>query len=207
MADWLKLPEVARRLEVSEKTARRYVKSGTLPSVFVGGAYRVSEETLEEFLQGAKVTTGGDPPKVERRASLEPSFDDELAAERRRRERLLVGLINTFVEEDGERFEDLLKVCEGTPLIEVDEYGRHKQALWISYEEMASSGPVSGELQEAKAQLDALDGRVEGLLGQLMEPGGLGQLHLRGRFAKKRRADSMHGEEGGNEADVADEAG
>src|SRR5215208_5173346 len=63
VAEQLKLPEVARRLGVSEKTARRYVKSGALPSVFVGGAYRVSEEDLEWFLQGAKVTPSGDSPK------------------------------------------------------------------------------------------------------------------------------------------------
>jgi excisionase family DNA binding protein len=82
VTEQLKLPEVARRLDVSEKTARRYVKSGALPSVFVGGAYRVSEETVEEFLQGAKVTPGGDSPKAERRSSLELSFDDVLVEER-----------------------------------------------------------------------------------------------------------------------------
>jgi excisionase family DNA binding protein len=69
VGEQLKLPEVARRLGVSEKTARRYVKSGALPSMFVGGAYRVSEEDLEGFLQGAKVTPSGGSPKppVERR--------------------------------------------------------------------------------------------------------------------------------------------
>ncbi len=58
MADYLKLPEVARRLDVSEKTARRMVKSGSLPAVFIGGAYRISEEDLEEYLESAKVTPG-----------------------------------------------------------------------------------------------------------------------------------------------------
>lgn len=58
MAEYLKLTEVARRLDVSEKTARRYVKAGVLPSVFVGNAYRVSEPDLEEFLRGAKVEAG-----------------------------------------------------------------------------------------------------------------------------------------------------
>jgi excisionase family DNA binding protein len=64
VAAYLKLPEVARRLDVSEKTARRYIKSGALASVFIGGAYRVSEEDLEAFLQDAKVTPGGGPPKA-----------------------------------------------------------------------------------------------------------------------------------------------
>ncbi|MDP9487450.1 MAG: helix-turn-helix domain-containing protein [Actinomycetota bacterium] len=67
MADYLKIPEVARRLDVSEKTARRYVKDGTLPSVFVGGAYRVSEEDLDEYLREARVQPGkaGAPPLPE----------------------------------------------------------------------------------------------------------------------------------------------
>jgi excisionase family DNA binding protein len=83
VAEQLKLPEVARRLGVSEKTARRYVKSGALPSMFVGGAYRVSEEDLEGFLQGAKVTPSGGSPKAPRRSPSEPSFNDVLKEERR----------------------------------------------------------------------------------------------------------------------------
>ncbi len=67
MADYLKLPEVARRLDVSEKTARRMVKSGSLPAVFIGGAYRISEEDLEEYLESAKVTPGkADAPSSQR---------------------------------------------------------------------------------------------------------------------------------------------
>ena len=77
----LKLPEVARRLGVSEKTARRYVKSGALPSMFVGNAYRVSEEDVEKFLQESKVTAGGDLGKAPS-SSLEPSFNDALRDER-----------------------------------------------------------------------------------------------------------------------------
>ena len=64
MARLLKLPEVAQRLEVSEKTARRYVKAGVLPSVFVGNAYRVNEEDVEEYLRRAKVEIGGNIPKA-----------------------------------------------------------------------------------------------------------------------------------------------
>lgn len=71
MAEQLKLPEVAQRLGVSEKTARRYVKAGTLPSVFVGGAYRVSEEDLQAFLQEARVAPDGGSPKRSGRLSVE----------------------------------------------------------------------------------------------------------------------------------------
>ena len=82
MAEQLKLPEVAQRLGVSEKTARRYVKSGAIPSMFVGGAYRVSEEDLETFLQGAKVTPDTDSPKDPEQA-FQPSLNGLLEDERR----------------------------------------------------------------------------------------------------------------------------
>ncbi len=64
MADYLKLPELARRLDVSQPTARRMVRSGKLPSVFVGGAYRVNEDDLEKYLEDAKVRPG-DSPKAQ----------------------------------------------------------------------------------------------------------------------------------------------
>jgi excisionase family DNA binding protein len=80
VADYLKLPEVARRLDVSEKTARRMVKSGSLPAVFIGGAYRISEEALAEFLENAKVEPGKAqaPPSPE-----QPNFNGLLEEERR----------------------------------------------------------------------------------------------------------------------------
>jgi excisionase family DNA binding protein len=81
VADYVKLPEVARRLDVSEKTARRMVKSGKLPAVFVGGAYRVSEEDLAEYLEGARVAPSG-----KALASSQPDFNGLLEEERRRAE-------------------------------------------------------------------------------------------------------------------------
>jgi excisionase family DNA binding protein len=79
LADYLKIPEVARRLDVSEPTVRRMVKGGKLPSVFIGGAYRISEEDLAEYIENARVTPG----KAQRRSSVEPSFNDVLDDERR----------------------------------------------------------------------------------------------------------------------------
>ena len=70
MAD-LKLPEVARRLGVSERTARRYVRAGELPSVYVGNSYRVSEEDLEKYLEDARVRPGDDSGKVQAPLPLE----------------------------------------------------------------------------------------------------------------------------------------
>jgi excisionase family DNA binding protein len=61
VSDYLKIPELADRLDISEKTARNYVKSGVIPSAFVGGAYRVSEEDLAEYLRQAEVRPGKAP--------------------------------------------------------------------------------------------------------------------------------------------------
>lgn len=62
MADYLKIPELARRLDVSEKTARRYIKTGMLPSTFIGNSYRVTEEDLEAFIHSAEVRPEGSSP-------------------------------------------------------------------------------------------------------------------------------------------------
>src|SRR5215208_2495805 len=109
VADYLKIPEVARRLDVSEKTARRYVKAGALPSTFIGGAYRVTEEDLEEFVHRAEVKPEDASPKVaaaelpewlRSRIPLEEFSDEDLQEMRR----LLAGgkPRARFVEEDPE---------------------------------------------------------------------------------------------------------
>lgn len=76
MADYLKIPEVARRLDVSEKTARRYVKSGEIPSAFIAGTYRVSEEGLAEYLRSAEVKPGkGRAPNTSGHPEIEASTE------------------------------------------------------------------------------------------------------------------------------------
>src|SRR5215218_8428322 len=75
VTDYLKIPELARRLDVSEKTARRYVKAGALPSTFIGGAYRVTEEDLEEFLHRAEVKPESTYPKDRAPSSTQPPLN------------------------------------------------------------------------------------------------------------------------------------
>jgi excisionase family DNA binding protein len=58
MADYLKIPEVAHLLGLSEKTIRRRVKAGEIPSVFIGGVYRIPQADLNEYLQLARVRPG-----------------------------------------------------------------------------------------------------------------------------------------------------
>ncbi len=69
MADYVKIPALARRLDVSENTARRYIKAGRLPSSFIGGAYRVTEQDLARYIEDSKVT---DPPKAAAPPSRQP---------------------------------------------------------------------------------------------------------------------------------------
>lgn len=104
MAEYLKLPEVARRLDVSEKTARRYVKSGVLPSVFIGNAYRVNEEDLQEYLRNAKV----EPGKVPRRSPYEPTLLNGLEEERHAEWESAVDNARQLRERGRARMEELL---------------------------------------------------------------------------------------------------
>jgi excisionase family DNA binding protein len=104
LADYLKIPEVARRLDVSEPTVRRMVKGGKLPSVFIGGAYRVSEADLEEFLENARVTPGKAPAP----SLLEPSLLNGLEEERRAEWDAAVRSARQLRERGRARMEELI---------------------------------------------------------------------------------------------------
>jgi transcriptional regulator with XRE-family HTH domain len=142
------------------------------------------------------------------RISPAPPAPPEVPDEGRyRRERLLVGLMHTFVEQQGGELEELLKTAEGIPLHEADLYAQGCLALQISYEEMASKGRVSEELEEAKARLDALDARIEGLLGQVIAPGGPEQARALEAFRARRQAAVVtRGGDAGDEANAVSEA-
>jgi excisionase family DNA binding protein len=71
MADYLKIPEVAQLLGLSEKTVRRRVKAGEIPSVFIGGVYRIPQADLNEYLKLARVRPG----KVSAPLSQDRLFD------------------------------------------------------------------------------------------------------------------------------------
>jgi excisionase family DNA binding protein len=74
---FLSLEDVASRLQVSDQTVRRWVKSGKLTAYKPGLEYRIREADLEEFLRAREVR-----PKAPRRSPLEPTFNDVLAEER-----------------------------------------------------------------------------------------------------------------------------
>lgn len=49
--------DVARILDVSERTVRRIISRGDLPAIVVGGQYRVVQDDLVRYI--VKNTTGG----------------------------------------------------------------------------------------------------------------------------------------------------
>ncbi len=111
MSEYLKIPEVARRLDVSEKTARRYIRSGELPSAFIGGAYRVSEEDLASYQKGAIVK----PEELTARPKEEPPLplETETNERERRLEEQIEGIPKTLksylqgrIEEHGQELKD-----------------------------------------------------------------------------------------------------
>lgn len=61
------LADVAAKLEVSDRTIRRYIKSGKFPDIqqLTGGTYIFKESDLQQFKQQF-----GDPRKRERRVYL-----------------------------------------------------------------------------------------------------------------------------------------
>jgi excisionase family DNA binding protein len=64
VSELLGLREVADELGMAEGTVRRYVKTGRLPSLFVGNRYKVRRAEVEKFLRQAEVRPGENVPKA-----------------------------------------------------------------------------------------------------------------------------------------------
>jgi excisionase family DNA binding protein len=129
VSGYMKIPDAAQRLELSEKTVRRHVKSGELPSVFIGGMYRISEEGLEAFIESRRVegplALGRASLDSPGRADLENQFygkfrDYRLAAER--------------TEPTATYWEDRLERGDLTAQ-DLRELGRHAGAITFPLEE------------------------------------------------------------------------
>lgn len=121
MSEYLKLSEAGQRLGVSEKTARRYVKQGVLPSVFVGGAYRVSPEDVDAFLESARVSSKVPAPSP----TEQPSFNDVLEDERRSSENLAVRFKyqNRLLREWLDRWEREIEDVEANRFVPREGFG------------------------------------------------------------------------------------
>ena len=164
MADYLKIPEVARRLDVSEPTVRRMVKGGKLPSVFVGGAYRVSEEDLEAYLESAKVVPGKEaaPPVPQQ------SFNGLLEEERREAQ---FGPWLEFVNHYADRWEQRIEAGDIDPG-SVVEFVRVMEELGPVLHELNTRElrefPV--EVSDTFGGREAITGRALWRLADLLNP-------------------------------------
>jgi excisionase family DNA binding protein len=76
----LALSEVAGLMGVSERTIRRWIKSGKLRAYKPGRDYRIPENAVRELVEDSEIS-----PKAGRRSSLEPSLFNGLEDERRLR--------------------------------------------------------------------------------------------------------------------------
>jgi excisionase family DNA binding protein len=74
----LSLSEVAGLMGVSERTVRRWIKSGKLKAYKPGRDYRIPESAIREFVEGSEIS-----PIALRRSSLEPTLFNGLEEERR----------------------------------------------------------------------------------------------------------------------------
>ncbi len=74
----LSLSEAADALNISERTAYRWIKSGKLRAYKPGRDYWIPESAIREVVEESVVR-----PKTGRRSPSEPSFNDVLAEERR----------------------------------------------------------------------------------------------------------------------------
>jgi excisionase family DNA binding protein len=52
--NWLTTEEIAKDLKVNVNTVRRWIQSGELVALDVGGEYRISREDYEDFIQRRK---------------------------------------------------------------------------------------------------------------------------------------------------------
>jgi len=56
--NWLTTEEIAKDLKVNVNTVRRWIQSGELVALDVGGEYRISRGDYEDFIQRRKTDRG-----------------------------------------------------------------------------------------------------------------------------------------------------
>ncbi len=54
--NWVTLPDFAKSQNVTYRTALKWITTGQLEAVMVGGRWRVYEAGMRKFLQGIKTT-------------------------------------------------------------------------------------------------------------------------------------------------------
>jgi excisionase family DNA binding protein len=129
----LSLSEVAGLMGVSERTIRRWIKSGKLKAYKPGRDYRIPESAVREFVEESEVS-----PKAGRRSSLEPTLFNGLEDERRK---AIYGSWLEFANRYAERWERRLDAGD-FDLGSMYEFIRVYEDVW----------PVLGELNRAEVR-------------------------------------------------------
>jgi excisionase family DNA binding protein len=104
----LSLSEVADALDISERTAYRWIKSGKLRAYKPGRDYRIPESAVSELVQESEVRPKAPAP------SPEPSFNDVLEEERRANWRSAVDEARRLREGGRARMEELLAAWQAS---------------------------------------------------------------------------------------------
>jgi|SRR5215207_735311 len=91
------LPEAARMLGVHEHTARRYVKSGEIPSTFIAGRYRIKVGDIQDYIEGKERSP---------LAGVEPQTIKMIGLESERRGFGLPEIITVDTDELARRFRE-----------------------------------------------------------------------------------------------------
>lgn len=195
---FLGIEEVAVRLQVSDQTIRRWIKSGKLSAYKPGREWRISPDDLEEFLKSYSY------PKVQ--APL-PSPPEETAGEERREkdEGLAVALMMALAEQ-GEDLEEALKVSfsEGLPLGWAYAYGNQYLALRLVYEMLNRGRPVQRETREAWEVLEKTFSRVNKLVAPHLGDASAGDMRALAAFSKNRAENRRLRESDDEASDIND---
>jgi excisionase family DNA binding protein len=131
---FLSLEDVAARLQVSDQTVRRWIKSGKLTAYKPGLEYRVRETDLEEFLRAREVR-----PKAPRRSPFEPSLLNGLEEERRYAETGLATeswpyvALDSLVQIIRDLIEDYAPIIGGLPEKPSAEEYRRRGSLLVTF--------------------------------------------------------------------------
>jgi excisionase family DNA binding protein len=188
----LSLTEVAGLMGVSERTVRRWIKSGKLRAYKPGRDYRIPESGLREFVEESEVSPKGMAPP-----SLQRSFNGLLEQERRLRPWV------TYVSRRAEWCEKVLgrKPSEefNNPWASLD--SAIQWAVYVGTEsvvlqdtikrEVLTADALTDEAEELRALLDRfveIERRTDERVNAMMEDAGLGEAQ------KRARLEVIHGE-------------
>jgi len=142
VAEHLKIPEVAQLLGLSEKTIRRRVKSGEMPSVLVGGTYLISKTDLAEYLRHARVRPGKASASLSK-ALQESLFDGDAEREAflRRVEEHVQARVACYAQRLAEAEQG-----DVTPLVGYEGAALLADDAWQEFTDLADL--INGELAE-----------------------------------------------------------